>query len=122
MVVLVGAALFLGIMGFAWLTRGGHQCWKVALFQQVVWRETSPGWMPQAKVEGDIWEHLPGRMPQAKVEGGRWALVQLGFHKCIQPPSNKLQLSPFIGRHSLLFSFTSLSYNYCGTFPEYPLV
>jgi hypothetical protein len=26
--VLVGAALFLGIVGFVWPTRGGHQCCK----------------------------------------------------------------------------------------------
>ena len=29
--VLVGATLFLRIVGFAWPTRGGRQCWKVAL-------------------------------------------------------------------------------------------
>jgi hypothetical protein len=48
--VLAEAVLFLAILGFAWQTCGGRQCWNSG-FQRVGRREHAPWRVPRAKVQ-----------------------------------------------------------------------
>ena len=70
---LVEAALFLAIVGLAWPTRGGHQCWKMVL---------SSRWDQKEIAEAFVWTGASGE----GVLGGKWVQTKLGFHKCIQLP------------------------------------
>jgi hypothetical protein len=68
--VLVEAALFLAIVGFAWPTRGGRQCWKTG-FPAGGTQSTFA--QPNAQGEG--------------MKSGKWGQAQLGFHKCTHQPT-----------------------------------
>ena len=78
---LVKTALFLAIVGFAWPTRGGRQCWKMGF-----------------PADGTRCAFAQSDSLGEGMKSGKWDQAQLRFHECIpQPNAYIIPILSFIG-------------------------